>query len=270
MPEGDTLFALAARLRPVLAGQVLTKTDFRVPRLATVDLSGWRVDEVRSIGKHLVMDLSDGERRCAIRSHLGMDGSCRVFRLGQRWTKPGHTARVVLHVDGAQAVGFLLRELHVDTDPDAALAHLGPDLLGPSWDADAALANIAAADPARTVSDVLLDQRIMAGVGNVYRNEICFLLGVHPSTPVVDVDAPEAVGAARTLLWQNRLRPTRNTTGLPGRATHWVYGREKRPCRRCGTPIRRVDGRDRDRVTYFCPTCQPATGSRNGPAPDRR
>ncbi|MFT3899530.1 MAG: DNA-formamidopyrimidine glycosylase family protein [Gordonia sp. (in: high G+C Gram-positive bacteria)] len=274
MPEGDSLFALATRLRPVLAGKTLTKSDFRVPRLATVDLLGWHVDGVRSIGKHLIIDLSDGDRRCAVRSHLGMDGSWRYFTLGQRWTKPGHTARVILGVDGAEAVGFLLRELHVDRDPDAALAHLGPDLLGPDWDADVAVANIAEAvrrNPSRTVSDVLLDQRVIAGVGNIYRNEVCFLLGVHPATPMVDVDAARAVELARELLWQNRRSPIRNTTGLRGRGqNHWVYGREGRSCHRCGTPITRVDGHDRDRVTYFCPTCQPAIGSRTGPAPDRR
>lgn len=261
MPEGDTLYALAARLRPVLAGKTLRRTDFRVPRLATVDLAGWRVDDVRSVGKHLLIDLSHGERHCSIRSHLGMDGSWRIFTPGQRWTKPGHTARVVLRVDDAEAVGFALRELHVDGDRDASIeTHLGPDLLGPDWDADRAVANIVAAvarNPAVSVSAVLLDQRIMAGVGNIYRNEICFLLGAHPSTPMAAVDAEKAVTLARDLLWENRLRPVRNTTGLPRRANHWVYGRENRPCRRCGTPIARLANPDRDRVTYLCPVCQP-------------
>jgi endonuclease-8 len=280
MPEGDSLFALAARLSPVLAGKTLRRTDFRVPRLATVDLSGWRVDDVRSVGKHLLIDVSDDDRRCSIRSHMGMDGSWRVFAPGQRWSKPGHTARAVLRVDDAEIVGFALRELHVDADHhdsgasriEAPLAHLGPDLLGSSWDTAQAVANIAAAvarDPAVSVSTVLLDQRIMAGVGNIYRNEICFLLGAHPSTPMGEVDAEKAVTLARELLWDNRLRPVRNTTGLPGRANHWVYGRENRPCRRCGTAIARMAGRDRDRVTYYCPTCQPAIGSRSDPAPGR-
>lgn len=263
MPEGDTVFALAARLRPVLAGKTLTRTDFRVPRLATVDLSGWSVDGVRSIGKHLVVDLTSGERHCAIRSHLGMDGSWRVFAPGQRWTKPAHTARAVLTVDDGAAVGFSLRELHVDADPDRALAHLGPDLLGPAWDPSAAAANLAdagARDPGLTVSRALLDQRNLAGIGNVYRNEICFLLGIHPSTPMSDADAEQAVSIARKLLWDNRLRTVRNTTGIPARGRRredlWVYGRVARPCRRCGTPIERVDGADRDRITFYCPTCQ--------------
>ena len=164
---------------------------------------------------------------------------------------PRHVAdlggpRVWLHViavpgrlhDDAEVVGFALRELHVDGRDDDGLAHLGPDLLGPGWDAERAVANLAAAverDPGLTVSAALLDQRIMAGVGNIYRNEICFLLGAHPSTPIADVDTQKAVALARELLWDNRLRPIRNTTGLPGRANHWVYGRENRPCRRCGT-----------------------------------
>ena len=273
MPEGDSLFALAARLRPILAGKTLRRTDFRVPRLATVDLSGWRVDDVRSVGKHLLIDVSDDDRRCTIRSHLGMDGSWRVFAPGQRWSKPGHTARAVIGVDDAEVVGFALRELHVDGRDDDGLAHLGPDLLGPGWDAERAVANLAAAverDPGLTVSAALLDQRIMAGVGNIYRNEICFLLGAHPSTPIADVDTQKAVALARELLWDNRLRPIRNTTGLPGRANHWVYGRENRPCRRCGTAIARMAGQDRDRVTYDCPTCQPAMGSRTDPAPGRK
>ncbi|GED97334.1 Fpg/Nei family DNA glycosylase [Gordonia crocea] len=263
MPEGDTLFALAAQLRPVLAGKTLSRTDFRVPRLATADLSGWRVDEVRSVGKHLLVEVSDGDRRAVIRSHLGMDGSWRVFEPGRRWTKPGHTARAVLRVDGAEVVGFALRELHVDRvgpgRPDP-LAHLGPDLLGADWDPARALAHMAdavARDPSVTVSRVLLDQRVMAGVGNIYRNEICFLLGVHPTTPMRVVDAEEAVSLARRLLWHNRLRPVRTTTGLPGRADLWVYGRADRPCRRCGTPIRRVPDEDRDRIAFYCPSCQP-------------
>ncbi|GAB08968.1 putative DNA glycosylase [Gordonia araii NBRC 100433] len=272
MPEGDTIYALAARLRPLLRGKTLTRSDFRVPRLATVDLSGWRVDDVRSIGKHLVADVSDDDRRAAVRSHLGMDGSWRTFTAGQRWNKPGHTARVILAVDGLEAVGFSLRELHLDADPDRATAHLGPDLLGPGWDPGLALANIAAAverTPRLTVSEALLDQRLMAGIGNVYRNEICFLLGAHPASSMAGVDAEKTVALARDLLWENRLRVNRNTTGLRGRANHCVYGRGNRPCRRCGTPIRRIDGSGRDRVTYWCPACQPVTDSRSDPAPRR-
>jgi endonuclease-8 len=161
MPEGDTLHNLAARLRPVLAGNVLTGCDLRVPRYATVDLTGRTVDAVTARGKHLLIAAGD----LTLHSHLKMEGEWHVYRPGERWRRPGHTVRAVLAVDGAQVVGFSLGLVEVlRTDGvGGALAHLGPDPLGPDWDPELAAANLAA-DPRRPVGLALLDQRILAGV----------------------------------------------------------------------------------------------------------
>ncbi len=255
MPEGDTVYALARRLDKVLRGATLTKTDFRVPRWALADLSGGRVSAVRSVGKHLFIDVDmpDGAKR-SIHSHLKMEGMWHVHREGTRWRRPGHTARVILRAGDTEAVGFDLGMLDVLDDPSTAVAHLGPDLLGDDWDPELAIANLAA-HPDTPIGVTLLDQRLMAGVGNVYRSEVCFLQRVSPMAPTGDVDLPAIVETSRNLLWANRVRTTRCTTGVLVRGKElWVYGRGRRPCRRCGEPIDRshID----DRVVYTCPRCQ--------------
>lgn len=260
MPEGDTVFAAAHRLRAGLAGKPLTRSDFRVPRYATTDLSGWVVTGVRSVGKHLFIDVSAHERTASIHSHLKMEGRWQVGPPGTRWRRPGHTARVVLRTDDIEAVGFDLGFVEVLTDPATAVAHLGPDLLGDDWDAATAVAHLAHS-PETPIGVALLDQRLLAGVGNVYRSEICFLHRVHPTTRAGDVDLPTIVETAHRLLWDNRLRPIRSTTGVTARGRElWVYGRDRRPCRRCGTAVVRdvldgFDGRG-ERSVYFCPRCQ--------------
>ncbi|WOC11200.1 DNA-formamidopyrimidine glycosylase family protein [Gordonia sp. MP11Mi] len=254
MPEGDTVFAAAHRLRSGLAGKSLTRTDFRVPRYATTDLSGWTVTAVRSVGKHLFVDVAAHERTASIHSHLKMEGLWQVGPLGTRWRRPGYAARVVLRTDDVEAVGFDLGVVDVLADPATAVAHLGPDLLGDDWDAAAAVTNLArSADT--PIGVALLDQRLLAGIGNVYRSEICFLRRVHPTVRAGDVDLPAIVETAHRLLWNNRLRPNRSTTGVTARGRElWVYGRDRRPCRRCGTTVVRheLDGRG----VYLCPRCQ--------------
>lgn len=258
MPEGDTLHNLAARLRPVLAGKVLTACDIRVPRYATVDLTGRTVDSVTARGKHLLMSAGGA----VIHSHLKMEGEWHVYRPGERWRRPAHTARAVLAVDGAQVVGFSLGVLEILTpaEADEALAHLGPDPLGPDWDAARAAANLAAR-PERPVGLALLDQRNLAGVGNVYRNELCFLRGVHPATPVADIGDPLTwADEAARLLRANLGRTRRVTTGVDRNGMRaFVYGRARRSCLRCGTPIRSGSlggADDAERSIYWCPTCQ--------------
>ena len=261
MPEGDTVFAAAARLRRALDGQVLTYCQFRTPTLATVDYTGHTVTAVRSRGKHLLIDLVDPEGVSvpSIHSHLKMEGAWHVHPHGTRWRRPGHHARVVLRTQKSEAVGFELGILELLADPDAALAYLGPDLLADDWDAAEAVRRIEA-QPSTPIGLALLDQRLMAGVGNVYRCEACFLRGVLPTTPVADVDIPAMVDLCRRLLWNNRMRTARSTTGQTApNARTWVYGRRGQLCRRCTTPIRRDrlgDAEDGDRVIYFCPTCQ--------------
>ncbi|MYR06182.1 DNA glycosylase [Gordonia sp. SID5947] len=264
MPEGDTVFATAERLRKALAGRQLSYTQFRVPRLATTDLSGRRVVSVRSRGKHLLIDVEGPDETrpdvgaVSIHSHLKMEGAWHVHPLGRRWRRPGFQARVVLRTDVAEAVGFELGILELSADPDAALDHLGPDLLADDWDPDEAIRRIREC-PDDPIGAVLLDQRLLAGIGNVYRSEICFLRGMLPTRAVRDADVPATVDLSRRLLWANRSRTDRTTTGKTApNARLWVYGRRGQLCRRCRTPIERghLGSIGDDRVIYYCPGCQ--------------
>lgn len=262
MPEGDTVYHAASRLRRALVGGSLERSDFRVPRLATVDLRGARVHAVRSRGKHLLIDVDGApgrHRSLSIHSHLKMEGIFDVHKVGDRWRRPSHRARIVLRARGYEAVGFDLGVLELLTDPDAALAHLGPDLLGDDWDAALAVANLEA-HPEMPIGSALLDQRLMAGVGNVYRCEACFLRGVDPDRVVDDVDIPAMVKLCRQLLWANRDRMARTTTGRTARNQQlWVYGRIGELCRACATPLDRrfvAGGHGENRVAYVCPRCQ--------------
>jgi endonuclease VIII len=257
MPEGDTVWKTAQLQHAALAGLVLEKSDFRVPKFATVDLSGETVHEVVSRGKHLFHRVG----QFSIHSHLKMEGAWRAYRPGEKWTKPAYTARVILAAPGMQAVGFELGTLELikTTDEMDVVGHLGPDLLG-DWDPEEAVRRLAAA-PDVPIYVALLDQRNLAGVGNVYANEICFLRGVLPTRPVGETsDLPAVVDLAERMLQANKNRWTRSTTGdlRPGQ-TSWVYGRRGRPCRRCGTRLLggemgRVEGQER--VITWCPRCQ--------------
>ncbi|WP_156685729.1 endonuclease VIII Nei2 [Mycobacterium sp. Marseille-P9652] len=253
MPEGDTVWHTAAVLREHLTGRTLTRCDVRVPKFATVDLTGQVVDEVISRGKHLFIRVGTA----SIHSHLKMDGSWRV---GNRPVRVDHRARIVLEAGPIRAVGVDLGVLEIlERDRDTeAVAHLGPDLLGPDWDPVRAAANLVA-DHARPLGEALLDQRVLAGVGNVYCNELCFVSGHLPTAPVSAVTDPRRlVSRARDMLYLNRFRWNRCTTGdtRAGRQL-WVYGRAGQPCRRCGTPISYAEARDSgERVAYWCPSCQ--------------
>ena len=250
MPEGDTVFRTATALRAALEGTTLTRCDVRVPRHAAIDLTGQRVDEVLSRGKHLFIRVGPA----SIHSHLKMDGK---WRIGRGTPRPSHKIRILLQAGEVTAVGVDLGILeildrHHDMD---AVKHLGPDLLGPDWDAETAVANLMK-DPDRPLAQALLDQRIMAGIGNVYANEVCFLFGRLPASPVKTIQNPNRlVARARDMLWANRSRWQRTTTGntRPGEEL-WVYGRAGEPCRRCGTPIRRDE--NAERISYWCPACQ--------------
>ena len=182
MPEGDTVWQAAQRLHAALAGRTLTRSDFRVPRYATVDLTGRTVLDVTPRGKHLLTRIEGG---LTLHSHLRMDGAWKVFAAGQRWSGgPAHQIRVILGTADRTAVGYRLPVLELlrTADEQRAVGHLGPDLLGPDWDPEQALANLRE-DPARPLGEALLDQRNLAGIGNVYKCELCFLLGVTPWLP---------------------------------------------------------------------------------------
>jgi endonuclease-8 len=257
VPEGDTVHLEAERLHAALAGSVLTRCDLRVPAFATVDLTGETVHEVVSRGKHLLMRVGDA----TIHSHLKMEGTWHVYANGAPWRRAPFKARVILANDRFTAVGFELGLLEVmPTASEAdAVGHLGPDLLGPDWDADAALENLLR-DPSRAVGLALLDQRVMAGLGNVYRAELCFLRGILPPRPVGEVDEPgKLVQLAKRLIEANKHRVERTTTGNLLRDRLWVYGRGGQPCRRCGTRIEHGtlgESALQLREVWWCPSCQ--------------
>jgi endonuclease VIII len=260
VPEGDVVLRTARRLHEALAGHDLTVVDLRVPSLATVDLTSHQVQEVVAAGKHILVRIAPS---WTLHSHLRMDGSWHVFAAGQRWTGgAGHTIRAVLGTAQWTAVGYRVHDLTLVRRRDEAtlVGHLGPDLLGDGWDAAEAVRRLHT-QPDREIGMALLDQRNLAGVGNVYRAETLFLSGVSPWTRVAAVpDVGLLVQTAHRLLMANRDRVRQVTTGVDRRgAEHWVYGRSGQPCRRCGTPIRSaMQGEPpNDRRVYWCPTCQP-------------
>jgi endonuclease-8 len=259
VPEGDTVYRTARALDRALRGRLLVRTDFRVPQLATSDLAGATVTETVSRGKHLLTRITTDTERWTLHTHLKMEGSWRIYRADQRWNRPAHQARVVLSTDQHQAVGFSLGivELLATDDEPTVVGHLGPDLLGPDWDEAEALRRLRS-DPGRPVGQALLDQTNLAGIGNMYAAELCFVSGVHPLTPVGDVpDLARAVRRAKQMLELNKERPTQTTTGNL-REPMWVYRRDRAPCRRCGTPIEvaQLGEPGRERATYWCPSCQ--------------
>jgi endonuclease VIII len=260
--EGDTVHLSAGRLDAALRGQRLVKTDFRVPAFATSDLSGQTVRGVGARGKHLLLRT---DRGVTFHSHLKMEGAWQLYRPDESWSGgPGHWIRAVLETEPWVAVGYRLGvvELLPTAREPEIVGHLGPDPLGEDWDPQEAVRRLAA-DPIRAIGDALLDQRVMAGPGNVYRCEACFLRGLHPSTPVGDVaDLSALVDLMKRLMDANRATGRQITTGDPRRGRdRWVYGRAGLPCRRCGAAVRReAPARSAtDRVVFWCPHCQPVT-----------
>lgn len=264
MPEGDTVWLAGRRMQEALAGEPLTRTDFRVPQHATVDLAGRRVLEVVSRGKHLLTRI---EGDLTLHTHFRMDGTWHLYRPGERWHGgAGHQVRVVLENARSVAVGYRLPvvELLPTGQEDQSVGHLGPDLLGPDWDAEEALRRLLAR-PEREVADALLDQRNLAGIGNLYKAETLFLQQTSPWTPVGEVRGLErAVLRAKALLERNKAVPEQSTTGDVRRGRqHWVFERSGQPCRRCGTRVQVTEqgAAPYARLTYWCPRCQP------GPSP---
>lgn len=261
MPEGDTVYLTGKRMATALSGKLLIRGELRHPRLAEHDLSGLAVLGVHSVGKHLFIRFQDGR---SLHTHFRMDGSWHLYRPDQRWRRPHHQVRAVLRTSDRVAVGFNLHDMAlVFTDDEQRLVgHLGPDLLSPHWTEDTAAV---AAQRLRAHSDLelglaLLEQRIMAGIGNLYKTEMCFLLGASPWAPVRTVNPNEVVTLGRRLLLANAERPEQSTTGelVRGRQ-HWVYERSGQPCRRCGQRIiRATQGQGiYARHTYYCSHCQP-------------
>jgi DNA-formamidopyrimidine glycosylase len=255
MPEGDTVWHTARQLDEALAGRTLTRSDFRVPRLATATLVGDTVLAAAARGKHLLIRTQNG---LTVHTHLRMDGSWRVTAASDP-VRHDYRIRLILANDTWQATGHQLGvvELVRTRDEQRITGHLGPDLLGPDWDQAEAVRRLGA-EPSRPIAEALLDQRNLAGIGNVYKAEVLFLRGISPWQPVSEVpDLGEVVDLAQQLLELNKDRIGRVTTGSPRRGEEsWVYGRRGRPCRRCGSAIR-AQGQA-DRITYWCPKCQPS------------
>ena len=257
MPEGDTVYRTAVNLDAALAGRELIRCDIRVPAFATVNLTGDVVEGVVSRGKHLLIRV--GEH--SIHSHLKMEGSWHLYRHGTNWRRPAWQARAILATADWVAVGFQLGTLEVvaRTEEGSVVGYLGPDLLGPDWNADEALLRLTA-DPARAIGLALLDQRVMAGLGNVYRNELCFLSGALPTRSVGRIENPaKLVALAHRLIDANKDRVDRTTTGKLRGDTDWVYRREGKPCLRCATRIEHGELGETTlqlRDIYWCPQCQ--------------
>jgi endonuclease-8 len=258
VPEGDVVWFTARRLHDALAGRVLVRSDFRVPRYAAVSLVGQTVTEAVARGKHLLVRT---DRGLTVHTHLRMEGTWRIVPAGGRPPAQAHTLRVVLANAEWVAAGYQLgiTEVLRTSREGEAVGHLGPDLLGDDWDPAEAVRRLSRA-PDRAIGEALLDQKNLAGIGTFYMTETLFLRGISPWRATGEVeDLLELVELGQRLLDANRERPGHVSTGdtRPGRES-WVYGRAGRPCRRCGTVICKGQGgpAGQERVRFWCPACQ--------------
>lgn len=277
MPEGDTIFRAAATMNRVLANRVVTAFDCVFPLVMRVAdqhaVVGRTIESVTSRGKHLLMEFSGG---LVLHTHMRMNGSWHLYPEGARWQRPLRDARVVVGCEGVVAVGFTVPIVELLPARDLArhegLRALGPDLLAADFDRDEVARRIRA-HGRDAIGDVLLNQRVVAGVGNVFRSEVLFLAGVNPLRAAGDLDdetVVRVIGKARELLRANVMDESQTLSRGIGRRTTrsmdpdeklWVYRRSGRPCRRCGAPIQvRKSGADA-RIVYWCPMCQPETDS---------
>jgi endonuclease-8 len=275
VPEGDSVWKLARRLDRQLAGRTVVRSDFRVPRLATRDVARRAVVGNDTHGKHLLTRLTalGDSPAVTLHSHLRMDGSWSTTAPGKRLpARVMPDVRLVLVLDdGRTAHGIKLHDLELvpTADEHLVVGHLGPDPLRDDWDADEAVRRLSA-DPTLPLVTALLDQRLMAGLGNLWANELAFLSGVSPWTPIGEVDVRRLVARAATMLHHSATVPQayQVTTGSmwPG-TDHWVTGRQRSGCLRCGTAVSvaaEIAGDAGNRRTWWCPRCQP------GPGPEAR
>jgi endonuclease VIII len=274
MPEGDTVFKLARYLLPELAGERVAHGQARlIPSRQAVTLDGRVISTVYARGKHLFIAFDDG---WTLRSHLGMRGSWHGYAPGEPWRRPRRRADVV--VDIGRRLFACFNPLQVEWLREGGVRHrrldvvLGPDLLAEPLDPVVMVQRLRQlADGGAPVVDVLLDQRIACGIGNVYKSEVLFLHGVYPRTPVRDCDddlfAALYLEAARLLARNTRGGPrvTRWSNDDAGRL--WVYGRTGRPCHRCDTGVVSAALGRGLRSTFWCPVCQPAARRVSDPAP---
>jgi endonuclease-8 len=264
MPEGDTIHTTAQRLRDALAGHPITRFELRRdPRGVRVPPAGACITSVDAQGKHLLVRFDDG---ATLHTHMQLTGRWDLYAPGERWHRPAYRARAIVEIDnGTTAVCFDAPIVELRRDRSArpptraarSLARLGPDLCTSDADLDVVLANLDRLDPATTLDDALLDQRVASGVGNVFKSEVCWAERLAPTTPIGALDAARrraSFSTAHRMLLAN-VGTRRRTTYGAGLA---VYGKAGRPCPRCRTPIRRARTGSTPRSTYWCPTCQPS------------
>ncbi|MDZ4805791.1 MAG: DNA-formamidopyrimidine glycosylase family protein [Candidatus Eisenbacteria bacterium] len=258
MPEGDTIHRVAATLQRVLSGKVITSARTLVPGLDAESLVGHAVDAVEALGKHLIIRFDDGR---ALRTHMRMTGSWHVYRPGEEWGKPERLARLVLEVDGWVLPCFNAPEIELLTrgaGRSERLTALGPDIVAETFDETAAIERLRDRGD-MPVGEALLAQRIISGIGNIYKSETLFLCGISPFRLVRDLPDDtlrDLVQTARRLMRSNLETSTRTTRQSLDGARYWVYRRSGAPCRRCGTLVEMRRQGLGGRSSYWCPGCQ--------------
>ena len=253
MPEGDTIFRAARTLNTALAGKTVTRFETALAQLARVDdqeaIAGRTIEQVIPHGKHLIIDFSGGLH---LRTHMRMNGSWHIYRPGERWKKPRRDMRIVVETADWVAVGFNIPV--ADFIRENIIRHLGPDILGETFDFDEAFRRVRER-PDVEIADVLLNQRVVAGIGNIWKSESLYACKVNPFVRVADLND----GQIQCLLTSARKLMQRSTTA-EGRNSINVYSRGGEACRRCKTKIAsKKQGLDA-RLTYWCPQCQSGVG----------
>jgi len=279
MPEGDTIYRTARALSRALTGKPITRFETTYAQLAAANdqepFTRQTITHVEARGKWLLIHFSRGN---ILATHMLMSGSWHIYKPGDRWQDSPSNARIVLATADYLAIGFRVPIARIYTEQTLARERKIPrseqDVLSPSFDAATATRRLMSR-PSEELGNALLRQDVLAGVGNVFKSEICFLLGLNPFRKVQSISQPQAaeiVATAQRLLAANVLEDASNTivtySGKHRRTTNnadpteslWVYGRKNEPCRRCGTPIQRALQAPNARSTYWCPTCQPLDG----------
>jgi endonuclease-8 len=259
MPEGDTILRAAQTLQKAIGGQTISKFESSLPeiRRASKGLLGKRITEVTARGKNLLIHFEDGP---VLRTHLRMHGSWHIYRPGERWRITPGAARVVIEAGEWVAVCFSaptveLIASNIETHP--VIGSLGPDVLSETFDLQKATELLLSASD-REIGEVILDQTLVAGIGNVYKSEVLFITRTDPRATPRELGEERIVSIleeAKKQMRANMGTNARRTRGLTGENL-WVYRRSGKNCLRCGETIRMIRQSELLRSTYYCPSCQ--------------